>query len=91
MMHPMPTLMARLPVLSAVAAVCLLSACERYPWDPPKPTTDITRPEHRNHTLAAPAPTPSSGVLTQPIAPLRPGSKPDAEPNALNRPLRGLL
>ena len=90
-MCSLPALWARLPVLLTTAAVCLLSACDRYPWDPPKPTTHITRSENSNHTLAAPAPNPSSGVLTQPIAPLRPGSNPDAEPNALNRPLGGLL
>ena len=69
-MCAMPVLKARLHVLLATAAVFLLSACDRYPWDPPKPTTDTTSPERRIHPPATAVPLPSGrqSIPSWPIA-----------------------
>lgn len=92
-MYPLPALKARLPVLMAMAAVCLLSACDSYPWDRPKPTTDINNPEQRVHRPAAALSLPSGGtsVFSWPIAPHGSRSERTEESDAGSRPLRGLL
>jgi len=93
LMRPLPALKARLPVLMAAAAVCLLSACDSYPWDPPKPTTHINKPEHRVHPSAAALPLLPGrpGVLSWPTAPHGSGSELAEESDAGSRPISGLL
>ena len=92
-MFRLPTPMIRLPVLSALAAVCLLPACDRYPWDPPKPTVDTTGSAQRDHPPAAALPLRASrqGVLGLPTVPQDPGSNRDAPQAPYSRPLQGLL
>jgi hypothetical protein len=93
LMRPLPALKSRLPVLMATAAVCLLSACDSYPWDPPKPTTDINNPEQRVYRPAAAVPWPlgSPSVLSSPIAPHGSGSERTEKPDEGNRPISRLL
>jgi hypothetical protein len=92
-MHPLPALKARLPALMATAGLCLLSACDSYPWDRPKPTTHINHPEQRMHPPAAASPLPSGspGVLSLPSAPHESGSNRTEKSDARSRPIRVLL
>jgi hypothetical protein len=83
-MHPLPALKAHLPVLMTATAVCLLSACDPYPWDRPKPTTDISNPERHMRPPAAALPLPSNtpGVLSWAVAPHDSGSERTGESDA---------
>lgn len=70
-MHTLPATRTTLRVSVALASACFLTACERYPWEPPKPVTGPAAEQRHGALSALPAfntaPADRQGFLSMPI------------------------